>query len=457
MSYIGGPLPGQEKEEESKNRDLIQSYKDRTIGKETIDRTISVVQKLQKNSPEWLKQGASTTGNLLKDTYMDARTLEGKEWLNPADVALAGAVRAVEGVGKLTQPIATFGENFSHKVLGIDVRGAKVLGIATEIAVTGGVGGAGVKATKYVKSGAAMNDLTVFAFKNAPEGSVARLVADTGGGIAPVTLKSKAYKDWTRGGQEWLNEAKRQGKKNPMTGYKNFVDPETGITYRKGYTTSKDTMGNIDLDGRKIRDAKRLQTTRIPEEEVKKIMKNYNQPPEMVEMFMDYQKAGKKNIDSTIARINKRIIEARKKDPNAFPGVKASLGHGRAASRYEHSADIVSNIDLENFFINVQRSNLDEVSDTFNRALGRSLDLDEEILKFIDKDIGKFHKGFTPTGGPLTRKQKDIVIDYVKKRIDKNIDWKSPTAPTGEQLFKSKEEYLINEALEFVTTKKKSN
>ena len=64
MSYIGGPLPGQEKEEESENRNLIQSYKDRTIGKETIDRTISVVQKLQKNSPEWLKQGARTTGSL---------------------------------------------------------------------------------------------------------------------------------------------------------------------------------------------------------------------------------------------------------------------------------------------------------------------------------------------------------------------------------------------------------
>ena len=57
----------------------------------------------------------------------------------------------------------------------------------------------------------------------------------------------------------------------------------------------------------------------------------------------------------------------------------------------------------------------------------------------------------------MGKKQKDIVIDYVKKRIDKNIDWKSHTAPTGEQLFKSKEEYLINEALEFVTTKKKSN
>jgi len=190
MSYIGGPLPGQEKEEESENRDLIQSYKDRTIGKETIDRTISVAQKLQKNTPEWLKQGASITGHVLRDTYMDARTLEGKEWLNPADVVTAGAVRAVEGIGWLGEKaIAKPAEAIAHKALGIDPRGAKVLGIATEIAVTGGFGGAGVKATKYVKTGAAMNDLTVFAFKNAPEGSVAKLVADTGGGVVPISKK----------------------------------------------------------------------------------------------------------------------------------------------------------------------------------------------------------------------------------------------------------------------------
>ena len=187
MSYIGGPLPGQEKEEESENRDLIQSYKDRTIGKETIDRTISVVQKLQKDTPEWLKQGASTTGSLLRDTYMDVRTLEGKEWLNPADVVTAGAVRTVEGIGWLGQKaIAEPVEAIAHKGLGIDPRGAKFLGIATEIAVT--AGGA-PKAAKYVKSGAAVGDLTEFAFKTADPESIAGMVYRTGGGVAPVPKK----------------------------------------------------------------------------------------------------------------------------------------------------------------------------------------------------------------------------------------------------------------------------
>ena len=184
MSYIGGPLPGQEKEEESENRDLIQSYKDRNIGKETIDRTISVVQKLQKDSPEWLKEGASITSHVLRDTYMDARTLEGKEWLNPADVVTAGAVRTFEGIGWLGQKvIAEPVEAIAHKGLGIDPRGAKFLGIATEIAVT--AGGA-PKAAKYVKSGAAVGDLTEFAFKTADPESIAGMVYRTGGGVAPV-------------------------------------------------------------------------------------------------------------------------------------------------------------------------------------------------------------------------------------------------------------------------------
>ena len=65
MSYIGGPLPGQEKEEESENRDLIQSYKDRTIGKETIDRTISAAEKVFNSIPEPVKQVSSTAGHLL--------------------------------------------------------------------------------------------------------------------------------------------------------------------------------------------------------------------------------------------------------------------------------------------------------------------------------------------------------------------------------------------------------
>ena len=258
----------------------------------------------------------------------------------------------------------------------------------------------------------------------------------TGGGIAPLTKKTDSYNNWRARGQAWYDANK--GKKNPMTGFENFTDPATGIKYRLG-SSHRGVLTNIDLDKRAVRDLKRKGTTEIPREEVEKIMAKYNQPPEMVDAFLDVQKAGKKKVDNLIKKINARI-EA---NPEAYPGVKASLGHGRAANRYEHSADIISNLDLENFFTNVKRSNLDEVSDDFNRALGRSLNLDEEILKFIDKDLGKFFADFG-----LGKNQKRGAIEFVRREMKNKHNWKSHKTKGGKQLFKSKEEYLINEALQ---------
>ena len=66
-------------------------------------------------------------------------------------------------------------------------------------------------------------------------------------------------------------------------------------------------LTNIDLDKRAVRDLKRKGTTEIPREEFEKIMAKYNQPPEMVDAFLDVQKAGKKKVDNLIKKINARI------------------------------------------------------------------------------------------------------------------------------------------------------
>jgi hypothetical protein len=52
------------------------------------------------------------------------------------------------------------------------------------------------------------------------------------------------------------------------------------------------------------------------------------------------------------------------------------------------------------------------------------------------------------TGGGLKlgRHQQDRIIDYVKRHKDTDIDWQSEISPSGKQLFKSKEEFLQNEA-----------
>ena len=279
MSYIGGPLPGQEKEEESENKDLIQSYKDRTIGKETIDRTISAAEKIFNSIPEPVKQVSSTAGHLLKDTYMDVRTVKGKEWLDPADVITAGAVRAVEGLGWLSEKlIAKPAEVIAHKALGIDPRGAKFLGIATEIAVT--AGGA-PKAAKYVKSGAAMSDLTEFAFKTADPESIAGMVYRTGGGVAPVP---KQLTNIVKSNKDFLTELSKSNyykglkKKYQYITPEQFVDSpklqqflhreevlQQGIRQVKTYEKARDLAAKIPANerGRALKRAeKNLKTTR---------------------------------------------------------------------------------------------------------------------------------------------------------------------------------------------------
>ena len=386
--------------------------------------------------------------------WVEDRGRAAMNWLGKAsqdqegigDDILRGAGKVLQGAGAVAEaPVIKQGLqvldapfHYGSKLAGAAAERMGIDPRLGEWAVRTGELATGVGALKKAPkaAGRLSREAAEWGVRNAPEGSLMRLMSETGGGIVPITKKSDNYMNWRARGQAWYDANK--GKKNPMTGFENFTDPATGIKYRLG-SSHKGVLTNIDLDKRAVRDLKRKGTTEIPREEVEKIMAKYNQPPEMVDAFLDVQKAGKKKVDNLIKKINARI-EA---NPEAYPGVKASLGHGRAANRYEHSADIISNLDLENFFTNVKRSNLDEVSDDFNRALGRSLDLDEEILKFIDKDLGKFFGDFG-----LGKNQKRGAIDFVRREMKNKHNWKSHKTKGGKQLFKSKEEYLINEALQ---------
>ena len=245
---------------------------------------------------------------------------------------------------------------------------------------------------------------------------------------------------------QWKAEAKRLRVEEglPMKEVRNkvgnkWVDPETGAIYR-----IHDHRG-VDIDVvsdavRKTRGAKRTITEKIPVAEVEKLAVKYKQPASVVKGFMEDQHKGHKAVKDMVKKINQRIAKNRE---FYGPTLKASKGHGKAAKRYPHSGDIVSNLDLEDHVTNITRSNKDEISDAFNRALGRSNDLDEEFLKFIDPDLRSFHSAFR-----LGRHQKDAIIDYVVKGMDKNINWKGPKTAKGKQLYSSKEEFLVNEALQ---------
>lgn len=263
-----------------------------------------------------------------------------------------------------------------------------------------------------------------------------------------VTLEGEAFKLNRKELKAKIIEMQKKGeelpeiKKKLLKGEDMWIDEVTGepISLQKN-TKEPFKTRFIGWWSREKRDALRKTTENIPIDEVEKLTKKYNVPDEVVKSFMDDQIVKKKQIDETIKKINARI----KANPNAYSkDFKASLGHGRAANRYLHSANIVSNLDIEDFLTNVSRSNKDEISDYFNRSLGRSLDLEEEFLKFIDNDLGSFHKGLK-----LGRVQKDNIIKYVRRNMTKDINWKKPKYDsTGKQFFKSKEEYLINEAIE---------
>ena len=376
------------------------------------------------------------------------------------DILRAGG-KVLQGVGKIAEtPGIKEGLQFldmpfhygskvaggAAKSVGIDPRLGEWTVRAAEVAT--GVGA--LKKAPQVAGkvgGRLAQEATEFAFRNAPEGSVARMVADTGGGVAPLTKKTKEY-------QKWLDKGKQHYYKNitkdrPMEGFEKFFDELSDDTY--SLSTTKKTgkivdgvvergLGPVSKSVRDKRNLKRDITTKIPTEEVENLANKYHQPPEIVDAFMKDQKARKKVIDDAIAKINKRV----KANPERYSkDFKASLGHGRAAERYLHSADIASNLDIENFLLNISRSNKDEISDYFNRALGRSLDLEEEFLKFVDPDLREFHKKFN-----LGRGQKTQIIDSVNRKMKTPVNWKVHKTKEGKQLYKSKEEFLINEALE---------
>ena len=190
MSIIGGPLPGQEKEDQWGNTNLIESWQHKTIGKEVVDKATEFAIRSASKIPEKQQEQLIKAGSFVGEKYQDARTLEGKEWLDPSAVVTAGAVRTIEGIGwlgekTLAKPIEFVG----HNVLGLDPRAAAAVGIAGEIILTAGGAPKVAKGAKYLKSGQALDDLTQAAFKYADPDSVAGLVYQTGGGVAPVPTK----------------------------------------------------------------------------------------------------------------------------------------------------------------------------------------------------------------------------------------------------------------------------
>ena len=154
MSYIGGPLPGQEIEEQEDDN-LLEMWKEKRIGTETIDNLVDIskqlIQKIPEKRREQIQETASNVGSFVGEKYQDARTLEGSEWVSPGDVATAVTVRALEGVGWASDKLIQGGSWVGHNVFGLDKRLADAVAISAEMTLGGGVVTKGSKILKSAK------------------------------------------------------------------------------------------------------------------------------------------------------------------------------------------------------------------------------------------------------------------------------------------------------------------
>ena len=165
-------------------------------------------------------------------------------------------------------------------------------------------------------------------------------------------------------------------------------------------TVNKKGVTLQSLAKRDFETLKRFKTTHIPLSKVQALAKKFGASPEQVDAFMKMQKQGFKQLNDKKAEINRKVVAKLKEHPEWAQAVKneieraekESIGHIRAADSFEHSADIISNVELENLSLNTARSNKEELPEAVAIAFGASKNLEEEFLKFLDPQLGNFWK-----------------------------------------------------------------
>ena len=182
---------------------------------------------------------------------------------------------------------------------------------------------------------------------------------------------------------------------------------EFGVVARNKVGRNKVDFQNrkgLSLDiiaGREADALKRARNTKIIPEDVYKLAEKYNLDRSVAEEFIKVQQAGKQKLESIVAKINERVKDK-----------LASLGHIVAAEKRGGAADILSNLELEDFFRNVKRSNKDELPDELTRALGVSRNLEEEFLRHVFPELQSFWK--------MSKMQKNRLKAYVARGMDVN-------------------------------------
>ena len=276
-------------------------------------------------------------------------------------------------------------------------------------------------------AGKLATEASEFAIRNAPPGSVMRMVADTGGGVVPPPKtfqgRSQKWTNWVKkfGGEKgaqqasdiqnealkfWDVQKKTTGKGN-LKDFGTLREIDGKQYYIKNKANSlKEPNFNFDslentVAGRIMREATAKVEVKDVQEAVERINKNRqltNEPPITIKQTTDYINAQRKN---------KRDLQTLIKNLNYDEGKGTwSLGHIEAVEAHtkkgKKGADMISNLELEPFrdmfdpktgeWIrgNASRSNMDELNDLLLQAINKAETLDEDIVKYLDPLVGNY-------------------------------------------------------------------
>ena len=116
---------------------FIQRYKDRELGKESIDNIITGLENDWNELDDGVKKNIVGTANFIGNAYNEARSISPDEKYNPLAYVEAGAVRGIEGivntVGKVSDFVIGNPARGVGWMMGLDPRGREALSVAAQI------------------------------------------------------------------------------------------------------------------------------------------------------------------------------------------------------------------------------------------------------------------------------------------------------------------------------------
>ena len=273
---------------------FTQRYKDRELGKESIDNIITGLENDWNELDDGVKKNIVGTANFIGNAYKEARSISPDEKYNPLAYVEAGAVRGIEGivntVGKVSDFVIGTPVRGAGWMMGLDPRAREAMSIAAQIYL-------GPKAlTKLTKLKPSNFGITTKIEPYVPPKGIGKVNKKM------INITSDAVDETLNLDPNIFRRASKIYKANPSIGMKKAIQEAKLL---EGFTPSQlitdKTFGSIKKGG--LFDPKRDDTTRlmftgsmdlgigdvgIPGIKKTKVSKNITTPDFIDKRFTDY-------------------------------------------------------------------------------------------------------------------------------------------------------------------------